>query len=176
MQEQRLSLNMPKRQLLWFFLPILITKVCFALPDDREKALELSADNADLNQQTHNGEFSGNVQLDQGTTHLRAAHVKTEGNKQNKLVMAEAKGNAKEQAHFWTLKALDQPPLHAYAHTIRYFPERHLIELIGEAKVIQGKNSFEAPQINYDTEKQHVLSKRDGTARTLIIIHPEKKT
>ncbi|MBA3536358.1 MAG: lipopolysaccharide transport periplasmic protein LptA, partial [Tatlockia sp.] len=148
---------------------------CFALPDDREKILELSADSADLNQQTHHGEYIGNVQLDQGSTHLRAASARTEGNEQNKLVLAVAKGNAKEQAHFWILTDLDKPPLHAYANTIQYFPDRNLVELIGNARVTQGENSFTAPKIIYDTLKKHVLSKSDGKTRTTIIIHPGKK-
>jgi lipopolysaccharide export system protein LptA len=153
----------------------LVNNLCWALPEDRQKNLELSADSADLNQQIHRGEYSGNVQLDQGSTHLRAAHALTEGDKQNKLVMAEANGNGKEPAHFWTLTAVDKPPLHAYADTIRYFPDRHLVELIGNARVIQGDNSFNAPKISYDTLKQHVVSTSDGKNRTTIIIHPVKK-
>jgi lipopolysaccharide export system protein LptA len=145
------------------------------MPDDREKILELSADSADLNHQTHHGEYIGNVQLDQGTTHLRAASARTEGDKQNKLVLAVANGNAKEQAHFWILTDLDKPPLHAYADIIQYFPERNRVELIGNARVAQGENSFTAPKIIYDTVKQHVLSKSDGKTRTTITIHPGKK-
>lgn len=165
-----------KRLQLFALLALVLTSsVCLALPDDREKVLELAADQADLNQQTHRGEYTGNVQLDQGSSHLRAAHAITEGDKQNKLVMAEADGDQKDPAHFWTLTAVDKPPLHAYADTIRYFPDRHLIELIGHALVTQGDNSFSAPKISYDTVEQHVISKSDGKTRTTIIIHPGKK-
>lgn len=151
-------------------------KLSLAMSDDREKLLQLSADSANLNQQTHRGEYIGNVQLDQGTTHLRAANANTEGNQQNKLVLAVANGNKKEQAHYWTQTAVGKPLLHAYADTIRYHPENHLIELIGNARVVQGDNSFTAPIINYDTLKQHVISKSDGKSRTTIIIHPGKQT
>lgn len=153
---------------------LLISNACFALSDDREKTLELLADSADLNQQTHRGEYTGNVQLDQGTSHLRAANAVTEGSAQNKLVLAIAKGEGKEQAHFWTLTELNKPPLHAYADEIRYHPDNHLIELIGNARVVQGDNSFSASKISYDTLKQHVVSKSDGKTRTTIIIHPGK--
>lgn len=146
-----------------------------AMPDDHEQILQLSADSADLNQQTHRGEYIGAVELDQGTTHLRAARAITEGNERNKLMSATAIGNAKEQAHYWTQTAQDKPLLHAYANTIRYFPEKHLIELIGNARVVQGENSYTAPKISYDTLKQHVISGNDGKQRTTIIIHPEKK-
>ena len=154
---------------------LISSNACFALPDDREKKLQLSADHADLNQQTRHGEFIGNVQLDQGSTHLRAAKAVTEGDEQNRLSLAIAKGQGKDQAHYWTLTALSKPPLHAYADTIRYYPSRHLIELIGNARVSQGDNSFTAPQIRYDTVKQHVLSEGKGESRTTIIIHPGKQ-
>ncbi len=146
-----------------------------AMPDDREKIMSLSADTADLSQETHRGEYQGHVELDQGTTHLRAARAVTEGNQQNKLVVAIAEGDKENQAHYWTQTALDKPLLHAYADSIRYYPDKHLIELIGNARVEQGNDSFSAPKIRYDTLKQHVLSQSDGKSRTLIVIHPEKK-
>ncbi|MDI9818354.1 MULTISPECIES: lipopolysaccharide transport periplasmic protein LptA [unclassified Legionella] len=145
------------------------------MPDDREKIAELSADSADLNQEKHRGEYLGNVKFDQGTTHLRAAKAITEGNKQNKLILAIAIGNEAQQAHYWTQTAEDKPLLHAYADLIRYHPEKHLVELIGNARIAQGNNSFSAPKILYDTVKQHVISKGSGKNRTTIIIHPEKK-
>ncbi|MFA5960409.1 MAG: lipopolysaccharide transport periplasmic protein LptA [Tatlockia sp.] len=167
---------MPNPVKMLFFLLLLLTgNAANALPEDREKPIELSADSADISQLAHHGEYVGNVSLDQGSMHLRAAKAITEGNKDNKLILAIAQGSEKQQAHCWTLTAVDKPPLHAYADTIRYLPEQHLVELIGKARVVQGNNSFSAPKISYDTLKQHVLSKSDGKARTTIIIHPEKK-
>ncbi len=171
---KRFEITQVARFFFALLLLMLTSTLCTAMPDDREKTLELSANSADLNQQTHRGEYIGNVQLDQGSSHLRAANAVTEGDKQNKLMLAIANGDQKEQAHFWTLTALDKPPLHAYADTIRYHPDRHLIELIGNARVVQGDNSFSAPTISYDTLEQHVISKSDGKARTVIIIHPGK--
>ena len=155
-------------------LLFLIANHCFALPDDRLKVTQLQAGSADLNQQTHRGVYLGNVQLDQGTTHIRATRAITEGNAKNQLVKAVIKGNQTTQAHYWTLTAADKPPLHAYADTIYYYPERHIIELIGHAKVEQGDDSFAAPEISYDTLHQHIISNKDGKNRTMIIIHPGK--
>lgn len=160
---------------LLIFLCLLTCQALFALPDDREKVLELSADTADLSQKTHHGEYIGDVQLDQGTTHLRAAKAVTEGNETNKLVVAIASGSKASQAHYWTQTDVNKPLLHAFANTIRYYPERHLIELIGKARVEQGDNSFTASKIIYDTLKQHVVSKSDNHTRTLIVLHPGKK-
>ena len=155
---------------------LLLTKMCFALPEDHNQIMQLQADSADLNQQTHRGVYIGDVQIDQGSTHVRAAQAITEGNETNQLIKAIIKGNQVAQAHYWTLTAADKPPLHAYADTIYYYPERHSIELIGNAKVEQGKDFFSAPQIIYDTLHQHVVSKNDGKTRTVIIMHQGKNS
>lgn len=156
-------------------LLFLTSQTILAMPDDRDKVAHLAADTADLNQQTHRGVYVGNVEFDQGTTHLRAVKVITEGNQQNKLTLAIAFGDKNNPAHYWEQTAIDKPLLHAYANEIRYYPDRHVIELIGDARVVQGEDSFSAPKISYDTIKKHVIAKSDGKTRTLIIMHPGKK-
>ncbi|ARB90841.1 lipopolysaccharide transport periplasmic protein LptA [Legionella longbeachae] len=162
---------------LWFCLWFFLTFACssYALSEDKEKVMHVMADSADLSQQQHKGIYTGNVELIQGTTNLRATKAITLGNEKNQLVVAIASGAPGQQAHYWTTTDPKKPPLHAYADTIRYYPLRHLIELIGNARVEQGNNSFSATKISYDTEKQHVLSQGDGSKRIMIIYHPEKK-
>lgn len=163
------------KQRFLFLILMLLCNLAVAMPNDRDKLMTLTADRADLNQHTHRGTFDGHVQIDQGTTHLRANNAITEGDQHNKLVMAVAKGSKDKPAHCWTQTAADKPLLHAYADTIRYYPDRHLIELIGNASVKQGKNSFAAAKISYDTLKQHVLSQSNTTSRTKIVIYPDKQ-
>lgn len=157
-----------------YLIPIVLltTQLCFALPTDKNQPLNVRAHSADINQETHLGTFSDHVNMDQGSTHLRASHATTKFN-HHKLISAIAQGSTTEQAHFWTLSDEKKPPLHAYANTISYFPEKHLIELVGRAHVEQGTDSFSAPIIHYDTLHQHVLSKSNGQEQTLIVIHPE---
>lgn len=154
-------------------LLLLISTHCFALPDDKTKTLQLRADTADINQTTRQGIYHNNVELDQGSTHLRAAHAMTVVNLQNQLIRATAEGDSAAQAHFWTLTDEKKPPLHAYANIIRYFPEKHRIQLEGKARVEQGIDSFSAPIIHYDTLHQHVISQSNHNDQTVIIIHPE---
>src|SRR5581483_5508402 len=134
----------------------------------------LSANRAHLNNHNHQGIFKENVQLDQGSTHIRAALAITNGDEKNQLVKAIIKGNKIAQAHFWTVTAQDKPEMHAYADVIYYYPEKHLIKLMGNAKVSQGENSYTAPEINYDTIHQHVISKGDKKNPTIIILVAEK--
>ncbi|QLZ69599.1 lipopolysaccharide transport periplasmic protein LptA [Legionella sp. PC1000] len=157
-----------------FFL-LMFSSFAYALTEDKEKVMHVMADSADLSQQEHKGIYTGNVELVQGTTNLQASKAVTLGNKKNQLEVAIATGTSEKQAHYWTITDPNKPPVHAYADTIRYYPLRHLIELIGNARVEQGENSFSAAKISYDTEKQHVLSQGNGSKRITIIYHPEKK-
>lgn len=171
MSRNALKKNTYRLLALWSLL--LRSQVLLALPEDRYQLAHLAADVADLNQKTHYGEYHGNVQLDQGTTHLRAATAQTQANAQNKLLFAFAKGDNQEQAHYWVKPAINKPTLHAFADAIRYYPQRHLIELIGNARIVQGNNSFSAPKIHYNMRTQHIVSQTDGKTRTTIIVYPE---
>jgi lipopolysaccharide export system protein LptA len=97
----------------------------------------------------------------------------TEGDSNHQLTKAIIQGNHSAQAHFWTTTDITKPPMHAHANTINYYPDRHLIELIGNARVEQGKDSLFAPKISYDTLHQHVISQGNDKGRTMIIIHPD---
>ena len=176
--------HMVKRSLFYLvliyprYLTILGILTCsaYALPTDKEKVMHVKADTANLNQHERKGIYAGNVELIQGTSNLQAAKAITIGNEKNQLVLAVASGVKEKQAHYWTVADLKKPPLHAYANTIRYYPLRHVVELIGDARVEQGNNSFSAAKITYDIEKQQVLSQGDSKKRIIIIYHPEKKS
>ena len=153
---------------------LLFIPVCYALPDDRQQIMQFSSSKAELIQSKHRGIFMGKVEIDQGSTHIRAVKVITEGNTSNQLIKAILEGDQQNQAHYWTLSQADKPVLHAYADFIYYYPERHIIELVGHAKIEQGTDSFEAAQIHYDLLRQRVFSMSDGQLQTNIIIHPGK--
>jgi lipopolysaccharide export system protein LptA len=153
----------------------LFSQYCFALSTDKQQIIKLSANSADINQESHKGIYTTDVSLDQGSTHLRANRAITHTDSGNKLIKAIIFGNHQFQAHFWTLIDEKKQALHAYADSIYYFPEKHLIQLNGNARVEQGSDSFSAPQIDFDTLNQHVVSRSNHRKQTVIIIHPENQ-
>lgn len=157
-----------------FILLLSLGEVSYALPDDKNKPIHLSADSADLNQSTHRGEYIGHVDFRQGTCHIMADRAETFVDNHNKLTKAIAYGTTKKRAHFSTITDIQKPRMHAKAQIIRYFPTKHLIELDGHAEVTQGHDRFEADIIRYDTLKQHVISNSKGNNRTLIVINSDK--
>ena len=147
---------------------------CFALATDNQQPMIIQSDSANINQGTGVNIFNGHVRVIQGTTHLNASHATTYTDKNNKLNEAIALGNKTTQAHYWTLTDPNKPEMHAYADTIKMFPQKNLIYLIGSAKVTQGKDVYQAPQIEYNTLLKHVVSKASKQGRTTIILHPKK--
>jgi lipopolysaccharide export system protein LptA len=164
-----------KAKLVCMSLLISWAVVGFALPNDKDQVMHVSADSANLSQQDHKGIYSGHVEFVQGTTNLHAAHAITQGNEKNQLSLAIAKGENGQQAHYWTQNDPNKPPFHAYADIIRYYPLRHLVELVGNARIEQGKNSLSAAKITYDTVAQHLVSSSQGPTRTIITFYPEEK-
>lgn len=160
---------------------ILIALLClstasFALPTDQNQVVNVRAGSADINQQTHQGIYTDHVTFEQGTTHIESNQATTTGNDKNQLITAIITGTKDQQAHFSTMTALDKPALHAYADIIKYYPKRHLIKLIGNARVEQGKNIFRAAKITFNTQTHHVVSQSDQNQRTIIIFYPETHT
>lgn len=152
-------------------------KTCVALPDDRKQIMQIRADSADLNHQKHRGIYLGHVEIDQGSTHIRAHKAVTVGNQKNQLIRAHIEGNLTTPAHYSTLTEINKPELHAWADKIYYLPEQHLIKLIGHARIQQGKNHFSAPSIDYHIKQQHVVTQHHKSKeRTVIVIHPENHT
>lgn len=141
--------------------------------ESSEAPIYLEASTASINQTTHIGKYQ-NIILHQGTFHLQALSAQTKTNQKNQLVEAIAQGSDNTPAHVWSTEK--DPTVHAYANKIIYYPNQHRIELIGQAKIIQGDNSFSAPKIIYDTLNQHVVTESHSQARTVIVYRPSKAT
>lgn len=145
-----------------------------ALPEDSQAVIHVQAGSAELSQQTHRGTYKGGIAIDQGSTHIRAISATTQGNASNQLIKATISGNPHMQAHYWALPAQDKPMVHAYADTIVYYPLTQDIELIGHARVEQGKHSFTAALIKYNIKTQHVVTEPVAGEQTTFIIQPDK--
>ncbi|OGV27966.1 MAG: lipopolysaccharide transport periplasmic protein LptA [Legionellales bacterium RIFCSPHIGHO2_12_FULL_35_11] len=151
-----------------------LSKPVYAMQEDSNQPLELKSNFADINNSNHIGRYEGDVALDQGSTHIRANMATTHSNENNKLIKAVISG----EAHYWTKISPDKSELHAYAEKMYYYPEKHIIKLVGHAKVTQENNSYQAPIIIYNTANQHISSsnsKMHKNERVRIVFHHKVK-
>lgn len=167
-----MSLIMVKHVVFFLLLSVVINSI--ALSSDKNQPIQVQAGSADINQQTHQGIYKNNVQLVQGTTHIEAYEAITTGDNTNQLVLAVIKGTKDKPAHYQTMTEANKPPLHAYADTMKYYPKRHVIELIGNASITQGNNAFKAAKITLNIQTHHIVSQSDNTQQTIITFYPEK--
>ncbi len=162
-----------KRNLLILCLSCLIS-VSYALDSDQQQQLLISSDTADLNSQTGVGVYTGNVTIDQGTTHVRGDKV-TSYSANNKITQVVAEGGQKQQARYESVIDPNKPPLIATADTIKFFPDKNYAILLGHAYVQQGANSIAGEHLEYDlTNKilKSITAPSDKAVRTRIVIDP----
>jgi lipopolysaccharide export system protein LptA len=171
MMRVKLKTNLIKLCIL-FYVPL-----CFALPSDEKEKLYISAASAQVNRTTGIGVYEGDVKIDRGTTHIIAEKLTTYNNKQNQFTKAVLAGKGDKLAEYNTVPELNKPVLTAKANIIEYYPQKHYVILMGNAIVTQGTNSITGPHLEYDTEKQIMVSKNNDKAtdnRTHIVIQPDE--
>ena len=148
--------------------------VAYALDSDQQQQLLISANTADLNSQSGIGVYTGNVIIDQGTTHIRGDKV-TSYSENNKIVKVIVEGNKQQQARYETSLDPNKPPLIATANTIQFFPPKNYAILLGNAYVQQGENSIAGEHLEYDVTNKILKSlnaSNDKSVRTRIVIDP----
>jgi lipopolysaccharide export system protein LptA len=159
---------------IFFLALIIVSRSAFALEDDKNQPVSVQADSVSIDNKEGKSQYEGNVSVQNGSTHLTAAKAVVYTTKENSIKEAIAYGAGKVQAHYSTITDPKKPELNAYADTIQIFPDKHIVYLIGNAKVSQGDDFYQAPRIEYNSETQHVFSPQSAHGRTTIVIHPQQ--
>lgn len=156
-----------------FLLLILSPQIAYPLDSDRDAPLNVTSDHFAIDLKKHTTTYEGNVVATQGTTTLTGDKLILYTDKNNQLEKGVAFGDL---ATYRTLPAPDKTELYAEAHEIEYYPDKQLIVLIKNAKVIQAENTYLGPKILYNMEKETVTSPPSHDGRATIIIEPKAKT
>jgi lipopolysaccharide export system protein LptA len=152
---------------------LLISNPCQALVSDMNAALLIDAKSADYNFKTGVDTYSGDVKIDQGSTHIRADKVITKKDSRNRIDEAVAYGNS-QPAHYWTLPNRKEPVIHAYAKIIKFYPTTSNAVLQDNVTMRQGNNTFQGQLIYYNGEDQTIILPPSKNGRAVITYHPEK--
>lgn len=154
---------------------ILSASTAYALKEDESAPVYVVSKSAELDRSTGRNTFRENVKIDQGSTHITGDSATTQNDETNSVEEAIVIGNDKELAHYWSLTELDKPELHARALTIKFYPQKQYVILIGAASIIQGTDSIKGERLEYDIKKQLLKSAHDPKSdeRTTIILQPK---
>ena len=162
--------------LLITFATLLTPQYLFALPSDAQSKMYISAQNAQVDKLTGDSVYQGDVKIDRGTTHVTADKL-TVKSVSGKVVLLTAFGHDQQLAHYQTKTDINKPVLDAYADIIKYYPPQHVVVLIGHAYVVQGNSQVKGPHLEYDLNKQVLVTTSDPKnpgQKTTFIIDPSE--
>lgn len=155
---------------------LLLTTLAWALPQDKQQAIEISADSAEIDEGSGTAIYSGNVKLIQGSLELDADKLTLHTDNNGDVQLIVAKGRP---AHFQQQHQADAPLTHGYGQTIEFDIQLDLLTLTEQAKLLRADDSFSGKRIQVDTTNnliQAFSDKHQPDSRVQMIIKPRGKT
>jgi len=144
-----------------------------ALQSDKDQPLDLEADSAEIDEAQGVSVYTGNVVAIQGSMRLEADRLRIfhTGSKAERI---EAEG---KPAKFQQLTEDSPEPVKARGLRMEYKLDSEELILIGDAVVIQGKDTFQSDRITYDRVKSVVKggAAAKGKERVRIRVDPKSR-
>lgn len=160
------------RPLSFLSLLLLSSHYAIALPNDREQAISLSADNASFNEKTGVAVYTGNVDIKQGSLHIKAEQITAITDKDGKILTVIAIG---KPAYMQQQPSPEKGIATAQAEEITYQARNGLIVLKRNAQLAQDGSSFKSLEIMYSMDKGEIEAKGNSQNRVQLVFPPPKK-
>ena len=151
---------------LLILLMAFVTSLVLALPEDKKQPIEIEAQSVVVDETTGFSEFSGNAEVRQGSLLLLAELIQVQTNN-DEVVSMIAKGSLEKPAKYVQSQENQSRFIEASATLITYDVNAGMIFLVGNARLVQGFDSFSGNTLNYDINNDKVVVKgsEDGTER-----------
>mgnify|MGYP001025904699 FL=1 len=157
----------------FFGLMLAIAPAVFALPEDRDQPIEITADSAVINEKQSQAEYTGAVVVTQGTLKLEGDVVNLKTNEDGEVETFVAKG---QPARFENLRRkTDQEPVKGRAQIIDYSYDTDRVVLTGDAMITSEDSEFSGPEITYDLKSGEVTAAGSRSSRVNMTMQPKKK-
>ncbi len=134
----------------------------FALESDRKQPIEISADQAELDEAKGEAHYNGNVVLTQGSLLIKADTLTIKADEKNQIQRVTAVG---KPAEFNQTPEEGKPPVVAKAKLIDYYVADEKLVLQQEAIVVQNESTFQGSQIQYDIRNHRMQASSAGTQK-----------
>ena len=151
---------------LLILLMAFVASLVFALPEDTNQPIEIEAQSVVVDETTGFNEFSGDVEVRQGSLLLLAELIQVQ-TENEEVVSMLAKGSLEKPAKYIQSQENQARFVEATATLITYDVDKGMIFLVGNAHLVQGFDSFSGDTLNYDINNDKVVVKgsKDGTER-----------
>lgn len=155
---------------------LLLSNLLQAAPADRDKPIEIEADEASFSQNNMQTQFSGNVVVTQGSLkiHAQTVHMKRLENG-NQTVKATGKPVTFQQ-NLDEKKADGSPQtIRGEAHSIRFDKNANTVILNGNAKINREGDNVSGNQITYNTATSVYSVTGNKNKRVSVVLQPQPK-
>lgn len=171
------------RRQLALFLMLLIPAPLFALSSDSSKPMEIVADSAEHDGKKKITIYRGNVEVIQGSMFISGHTLRVYYDDNQELDHAVMEG---DRAYYKQLPDNSKVYDEAWAQQMEFYPNKNMVILIEDGKVVQKDVRFTGDRIEYDTANSRVIaktvkqesggadSKPDDNGRVRVIINPKK--
>lgn len=144
----------------------------WALPEDAEQPVNISADNARFDEKAGEAVYRGNVVVIQGTLKVQGDTMTLRVDDKGALTTARTLGKpARYQQRTDPAKGL----VNATADEIQFDHRTGTITLIGNALLKQDGASFSGPRIVYSTEKKQIEASGNSQQRVQLVFPPQAR-
>ena len=145
---------------------VFVASLVFALPEDAKQPIEIEAQSVVVDETTGFNEFSGDVEVRQGSLLLMAELIQVQTDNEEVISMI-ARGSLEKPAKYIQSQENQARFIEATATLITYDVDKGMIFLVGNAHLVQGFDSFSGDTLNYDINNDKVVVKgsEDGTER-----------
>ncbi len=163
----------PLPKLILGCLVLLASAAAFALPDDVEQPIQISADSASINDNTGVTVYSGRVEIVQGSMKIRGDRVELYRDGSGEVSRILSFG---QPARFEQQPKAEQPVTQASGLRMEYRIAAQEITISEQAKVEQAQDTFSGDRIVYNMSKAIVdaYSGQNDDQRVRMVIQPRK--
>ncbi|KDE40776.1 MAG: lipopolysaccharide transport periplasmic protein LptA [Nitrincola lacisaponensis] len=152
---------------------LLFSMHTFALPDDQDQPIYVSADQASLNERTGVAVYTGAVEIRQGSMILQGSRVEMHRDGQGSISRIITTGSP---AEFQQQASPNQPVTKAYGLRMDYQVPTQTVTITENARVVQDADEFTGERIVYDMDNSIVdafRSEAQGGQRVQMVIQPK---
>lgn len=152
---------------------LMISLHSYALTEDQEQPIYVSADQASMNEITGVATYTGDVEIRQGTMILQGSRVEMHRDAQgniNRIITTGSPAQFEQQA------APNQPLTRAFGLRMDYQVPTQTVTITEQARVTQNADEFTGERIVYDMDKSVVdafRSESQGGQRVQMVIQPK---
>lgn len=144
----------------------------WALPEDSQQPVEVSADNARFDQKSGQAVYRGNVQVKQGTLLVRGDTLNAQVDASGNLSTATTFG---KPAHYQQKNDPNKGLITADASQIQFDNATGIVTLTGNAILRQDGTVFSGPRIVYSTIRKQVEASGDSSQRVQLVFPPSAR-